>query len=392
MLMWTYGSLAESQRRGLVMRMMRLITLISLLITQISFLVGTDLAFSQEVKLAHLGDLQVQSGETIHDCQLGYITFGQLNATKSNAILFPMWALGMTAQGASLVGPGKLLDSSKYYVILVDPLANGISSSPSNSKLQPRMHFPRITIGDMVNAEHELVIKTLRLDHLKAVIGMSMGGMQTFQWMVAYPEFMDIAVPIVGSPRLAPYDLLLWHTEIDLIKSDPKWNNGDYDSNPANLLEAEVGTLTLSTPEHFNAQTTRAQVAPILEAAAKLGSDANNRIRQLEAMIAMDVSETFGGSMDKAAAHVKAKAFVIVSKRDHTVTPQPALDFAKLLHAETLVIDSDCGHGAPFCEAGQVSQRVNAFLQVAANGTNVESQTTPKAAATVIGTGIFELF
>jgi homoserine O-acetyltransferase/O-succinyltransferase len=83
----------------------------------------------------------------------------------------------------------------------------------------------------------------------------------------------------------------------------------------------------------------------------------------LEAMMSLDVSRDFDGSMKKAAANVKASVLVIVSKQDHTVTPQPALDFAATVHAKTLVLDSDCGHGAPFCEADLVSHRVNEFLE-----------------------------
>lgn len=331
------------------------------------------LAQAQELKFARLGDFQVESGETIRDCQLGYRTFGQLAADKSNVVLFPTWALGTSGQAAGLVGPGKLLDSNKFYIVIVDALSNGVSSSPSNSKLQPRMQYPHITIADMVNAEYWLVTKTLHINHLKAVVGQSMGGMQAFEWMVAYPNFMDFAIPIVGSPRLASYDLVLWRTEIDAIKRDAAWKNGDYASNPARVAEAEIQALTITTPEAYNTQVPRSGVAASLAAAfAKPGADANDHIRQAEAMIAMDVAQKFNGSMEQAASHVKAKVLVIVSQRDHTVTPQPALAFAGLLHAETLVLDSDCGHLAAVCEADRVSRRVSEFLS--SNGASKAEQ------------------
>ena len=100
-------------------------------------------ALSQEQQFANLGDFKLESGEVLRDCRIGYRTFGQLNPGKSNVILFPTWAGGTTEQLAGSVGAGRLADSTKYYVILVDALSNGVSSSPSNSELQPHMQFPK---------------------------------------------------------------------------------------------------------------------------------------------------------------------------------------------------------------------------------------------------------
>lgn len=323
-------------------------------------------AHAQEQQIAQLGECPLESGQRLLDCRLGYRTFGQLAPDKGNVIISPTAPYGVSALSAMTVGPGKLLDSTKYFVIVMDSLSNSVSSSPSNSKQQPRMEFPRITIRDMVDVEHTFLVTKLHINHVKAVIGVSMGGMQTFQWMVSYPDFMDKAIPIVGSPRLAPYDLLLWQTEIDATKGDPAWKGGDYDLDPSAPLAAKVSRLTLSTPADVNSKFSRDSVLVFPSGprpAAFAFPDANDRIRQLEAMMSLDVSKAFGGSMERAAANVKAPVLVIVSKQDHTVTPQPALDFAATLHATTLVLDSDCGHGAPFCEADLVSRRVNDFLE-----------------------------
>lgn len=321
------------------------------------------LAQDGQQKFASLGDLKLVSGEVLRDCRIGYRTYGQLNADKSNVILFPTWATGTTEQLHWNVGPGKLADSSKYFVVLVDALANGVSSSPSNSQAQPRMKFPKITMRDMVDSQYQLLTRELGIHHIKAVMGISMGGMQTFQWIISYPTSMDKAIPIVGSPRLAPYDLVLWKSEIDAIKKDPQWTNGDYDNNPAGLQLAEIGALVGKTPERFNQETTRSEVFQKLqEEAHQPGPDANDHLRQMEAMLSLDVSDAFSGSLEKAAASVKAKVLVVVGTYDHVVTPGPAKDFAKLMGAEVLEFPSDCGHQTPACEEKAVVARVAAFL------------------------------
>jgi homoserine O-acetyltransferase len=326
-------------------------------------LVSEPTAVAQGQRFAQLGDFRVESGEVIRACRIGYRTFGKLNDEKSNAILFTTWASGTTEQLQSNIGPGKLVDDSKYFVIAIDALSNGVSSSPSNSRLQPRMRFPKLTIRDMVNTQREVLTRIFHLNHVQAVIGISMGGMQTFQWMVSFPDFMDKAIPIVGSPQLAPYDLILWQAQVDAIMNDRGWNNGKYSRNPARAADAEFGALLLTTPDNYNTHMTRRQVFEELEKEKKQpGFDSNNKIRQAQAMMALDVTKEFAGSMKRAAASVKARVFVIVSKLDHVVTPGPALEFANLLHSQLLVLESDCGHMAPGCESQKVNQAVADFL------------------------------
>jgi homoserine acetyltransferase len=320
----------------------------------------------EEQQFADLGDFKLTNGETIRDCRIGYRTFGKLNADKSNAIIFPTWASGTSEQLKSNIGPGRVVDSEAFFVVAIDALGNGVSSSPSNSKLQPRMSFPKFTLLDAVNTQHALVTKVLKLNHVKAVVGISMGGMQTFQWLVSYPTFMDLAVPIVGSPRLAAYDLLLWQAQIDAIMNDRDFNNGNYTINPARAPEFEFGALLLTTPDDYNKKMSREKVLEELKTAREAkggGFDANDKIRQDQAMMALDISEAFGGSLEKAAAQVRAKVFVVVSRFDHVVTPGPALEFARLINAKLLVLEGDCGHLAPSCESQKVNPAIAEFLK-----------------------------
>jgi homoserine O-acetyltransferase len=320
-------------------------------------------ARAQELRFAEIGDFTLESGEVIRDCRVGYRTFGALAADRSNVVVVLTWANGKSEQMVAGIESGRPYDLSRYYVVVIDALGNGVSSSPSNSKLQPRMRFPKFTVRDMVASQHEALTKVLHIDHVRAVVGVSMGGMQTFEWMVAYPDFMDRAIPIVGSPRLAPYDLVVWQAQIDAIENDARWHDGNYTTNPGREAEVEFGALVLTTPEAYNRSTTREETLAKLEKASEAPApDANDKIRQAEAMMALDVAKPFGGSLERAAAAVKAKVLVVVSRTDHTVTPGPALEFARLLRAETIELASDCGHMGPSCESERVDGAVARFL------------------------------
>ena len=315
-------------------------------------------AVAQDQQFANLGDFKLENSLVIRNCRIGYRTFGTLNADKSNVIVFPTWAGGTTEQLKSNFGPGRLIDTTSYYVVAIDALSNGVSSSPSNSRLQPRMRFPEFTLRDTVATQHALLTRVLNIHHVKAIVGISMGGMQTFQWMVLYPDFMEKAIPIVGSPRLAPYDLMLWQAQIDALMRDRDWKGGNYSANPARALDFAFGELLLTSPADYNRRKTREQVFADLEKARNDAHrfDANDKIRQVQAMMSLDISRD-------AAKAVKAKVFVVVAKFDHVVTPGPATDFAHSLGAKLLELNSDCGHLATSCESRLLNTVVSDFLK-----------------------------
>lgn len=315
------------------------------------------------LQFADLGDLKLENGSVIHDCKIGYRTLGSLNAAKSNAVLFPTWFTGRSGEVTAQVGTQEYVDPAKYFVIAVDALGDGVSCSPSNSTMQHGTSFPQFSIRDMVYSQYRLVTEVLHLNHLHAVMGVSMGGMQTFQWMVSYPDFMDLAIPIVGSPQLASYDLLLWNTEMKALETDPDYDGGKYTQTPALPLVALVHDMNLSTPKFRSNHTTREGFPQFFENITTNGDrsfDANDYLRQLQAMLGHDIAH--GGSLYDAANKVKAKVLIISATQDHMVNPLPALGFAKLIHAQTLVLESDCGHMAPGCEMSTVSAEIGRFL------------------------------
>lgn len=318
---------------------------------------GTPSANAQTVAPAHgaqqfaeLGDQKLHGGTVIQDFRLGYRTLGQLNAQKSNAILWPTWLGGKSQDLLQFVGPGKVLDASMYFVILVDAIGNGVSTSPSNSKHQPIMKFPTFTIRDMVEAEHRLVTEVLHVSHLRAVMGISMGGMQTFEWAVTYPEFMDLAVAMAGSPQSTSFDKLLWMSQIDAIELDPAWNHG----NPTGPLtrgfavSEEIGQMNLTSPAYRVAHTASndfdTYLAELKKHAVEDGGVAGDQIRQRQAIISLDIPGELKLTLVEAAKKVRAKLLVIVSPQDHMVTPLPAEQFAAAIGAPVITLDSPCGH------------------------------------------------
>jgi len=286
-------------------------------------------------KIARLGNLQLESGEVIYDCRVGYRTKGRLDASKSNAVLVAPWFQGTSRKLARQVGPGKLVDTSKYFVILADSLGNGVSSSPSNSRRQPGASFPIFSIRDIVASQHRLVSETFGLDHLRAVIGVSMGGMLVFQWVASHPHFMNKGISIVGSPQTQPDDRRRWEACIARLTTEGAWRR------------AGRALSRLAPRTAINEWLIRP----------------HDHIRQGEAIASHDISAAFGGSMEGAVAAIRADLLVVGTWQDEEVNPAPAFELARMAHAEVLELDGRCGHQAPSCQQATLWRAVGQFLR-----------------------------
>src|SRR5215467_1105879 len=192
---------------------------------------GTALAHKPEEpphQLYQMGDFKLESGEVIKDFAIPYVTHGKLNANKSNAILLVTAISGNHHRLDFMIGPGKALDPDKYFIVATDAIGNGLTTSPSNSTAQPRMSFPKFTIRDMIASQYRLLTEHLGVNHVLAVIGPSMGGMQTLQWGVSHPEFMDSLVALVPLARTPAWTVTVLEASRKAIMLDPAWQNGDY--------------------------------------------------------------------------------------------------------------------------------------------------------------------
>lgn len=315
-----------------------------------------------EQQFADMGDCLLESGAVIRACRVGYRTFGTLNDESSNAILFTTWFTGTSRELQQWIGPGRLVDSSQYFVVAVDALGNGVSSSPSNSKVQSGSTFPEFTIRDMVRTQHRLLKEILGLTHLHAVLGISMGGEQAFQWLVSFPDFMGKAISIEGSPVLTSYDQLLWEAELRILEAISCYR---LPPDAAVKILTSLWSLVLYTPQLRIRETAKGETIQFLEELEQQffqGIDPEDRAKQVRAMITHDIAGPFGHSLARAAHSVQAEVLVMVASQDQVIRPEPALKFAGLLGARTVELSGDCGHAAFLCEQQKVKTAVHQFL------------------------------
>jgi homoserine O-acetyltransferase len=319
---------------------------------------------AQDLQVVELGECALESGEVLAPCDLAYRTYGELNAARDNAILISTWWGGTSASWTGILGSG-LIDLAGFYTIVVDAFGNGVSTSPTTSPTQGGEAFPLISIGDMVHSQHRLVTDVMELDGLYAVMGFSMGGMQTFEWLVEYPGFFDKAVAISGSPRLGPYDIARWETGLHVLELFEAC-----ECEAAAAAYAGLSILTSNSPEYQARVTDRTTVQTVLAQQARQsvqrwsGGRTKDIASQTRAMINLDISRGFGGDMAAAAAAIQAELLVIVNAVDHVVTPGPALEFAELAGAQTVVLDDDCGHLSALrsCSGTEMTVAISAFL------------------------------
>ncbi len=186
-----------------------------------------------------------ESGETLPELRMHYATFGapQRNAQGqvTNAVLLLHGTSGTGAQflapqfAGVLFGPGQLLDITRYYVILPDNIGHGKSSKPSDGM---RAHFPQYDYNDMVAAQYEMLEKGLGVNHLRLILGTSMGCMHSWIWGEIHSEFMDAMMPLACQPiEIAGRNRVWRKLVIDGIHDDPDWKNGDYRAEPHTGLE-----------------------------------------------------------------------------------------------------------------------------------------------------------
>lgn len=237
----------------------------------------------------------------------------------------------------------------------MEALGNGISSSPSNSKSYKELEFPEFSIRDMVNLQYKLVTEKLKINHLHAVIGISMGGMQTYQWMASYPDFFDKAIPIVGSPELSLYDALNY----EIFKTILKHGIADRDDFTFLMLEYTLGV----TPRFYEGQeeSREAFLKTIKQESSQF--DTRDLYSQMLAISKYNLKSALHSHGANSLAEVfKGEALIIYSSTDNLVSSSSNINAIQDMKAQSLDSKSDCGHYTFNCDRAIINERVRNFL------------------------------
>lgn len=306
-----------------------------------------------------LGDLALQSGTILREAKLAYKTHGQLNAEKSNAILYPTQYAAQHDDIEWLIGPGKALDSDRYFIIVLDQFGNGLSSSPSNTPSpHDRMRFPTITIQDNVAAQHRLVTEKFGIRRVALVVGYSMGAQQAFQWAASHPDMVERIAPFCGTAKTTPHNAVFLEGLRAALTADSAWMEGEYRDQPVRGIRAFARVYAgWGFSQQFYKQEIYRQIgfgslSEFLTGFWEkryLRRDANNLLSMLRTWQLNDLGATpgFGGSLERALGAIKAKATVLATETDLYFTPEDMeTEAARIPDARFRVIPTLWGHMA----------------------------------------------
>jgi len=330
-------------------------------------------------QMAQLGELKLESGEVIKNFRMSYVTHGKLNAAKDNAILFHHGFAANHHFFDHMIGPGRPLDTDKYFIICPDTLGatqTGYERTTSATNSGLKMKFPFYNGRDIVAASYRLITETLGIPHLLAVTGISSGAQDSLQFAVSYPQFADGVIPVVGGA--------LWNADggfrgplaVSIIRSCSGWDGGSYDENPktcaTNALSGWIHYFFtqqwwekyVDTPEAYTMwRNTIGQDYLDVQ-------DTRDLYYRIVSFGRGWVGDTpgFDGDLAKALGSIKAKALFVYSPQDRFFQPQHIDAQVKMIPAaRAVVIDSDAGHML-CCNADPNATRVmgdaiRAFLQ-----------------------------
>jgi homoserine O-acetyltransferase len=305
-----------------------------------------------------LGDVVLQDGIVLRDARLAYKTYGRLNPGRDNVIVMPTFYGGHHTDVEVMMTAGRALDPDRYFIIVPNLFGNGLSSSPSNTPApQGRASFPRVTLYDNVVCQHRLVRQHLGIDHVRLVVGFSMGAQQAFQWGALFPDMVDAIVPICGTARTSPHNFVFLDGVKAALCADAAFRDGWYDTPPEKGIRAfgRVYAGWLYSQDFYrereHVKLGLATVEDVMRAseARYLQRDANDLLAMLWTWQHADISRnsTFNGDFHRALEAIRARAIVMPAATDlYFRVRDNEIEVAQMPHAELRPIPTIWGHAA----------------------------------------------
>jgi homoserine O-acetyltransferase len=301
-------------------------------------------------------EFRFSSGETLKDVKFHYLTLGKPQRDAKGAITNAVLLLHGTTNVAAeflmpsladeLFHPGQPLDVAKYYIIIPDGLGRGGSAKPSDGL---KGKFPHYGYADLVEGQHRLVTDGLGVSHLKLVLGVSMGGMNTWQWLERYPGMMDGAMPIACMPmQISGRNFLIRRVVTESIRHDPDWQDGNYTTQPSHFVYAMPAFTALSQ----GLQTLQHEAPTFADGAAyyqRLVDQAKKNIDANDFLYGVEASSDY--DPESGLADIKARVMA-VNFADDGLNPNEGGQFetliAKVPHAEGVMLPPSSEHNGHF--------------------------------------------
>lgn len=312
--------------------------------------------------LHNIGDLVLEeNGETLRGCKLAFRTFGNLNAAKDNAVLATTWFSGTgKIMEDTYIGASHALDPSKYFIIVVDQIGSGTSTSPQNNPApQTGPKFPRIRIGDDVTAQYKLLSERFGLTQLALAVGGSMGGQQVYEWAVRYPEMVKRAAIIAATAKISLHQIIFTETLQEALMSDPAWNNGWYKKGTdvragldrmAKIVANQGWSTAFYQEERWRSVLGMSSLADFINGVMKAyfePMDPNVLLSAIWKWQRADVSRNTGGDLAAALGKIKAKTCIMPISHDMFFPPNECEEDQRQIEGSELrILQSKEGHFA----------------------------------------------
>jgi homoserine O-acetyltransferase len=308
-------------------------------------------------EIFQLGDVDLQCGLRLRNAWLAYKTYGNLNASKDNVIVFPTFFGSQHPANELMIGPGMALDPEKFFIVIPNMFGNGLSPSPSNTPPPyDRARFPAVTYYDNITFQHRLVTEKFGVDRIALVCGFSMGAQQTFHWGALYPGMVERIAPWCGSAKTSRHNFVFLEGVKAALRADDAWNNGWYENPPLKGLRAMARVYAGWAPsqafyrEKVFLELGFSSLEDYLITAWEgryIQLDANDILAMASTWQAGDISDNplYGGDFEKALGSIKARAFVMPSQTDQYFPPEDnEIEVGLMPNAELRTIPTIWGH------------------------------------------------